>query len=616
MKKLLLLFILIAQQSIAQQNVSRKIQHLEPSNWWVGMKEPFVQLLVHGENIAEYSPSLKYKGVKLLATHKTDNPNYLFIDLNVSPKAKAGIINLEFKSTADQFTQTFELKSRKPQSAQRQAFNTSDAIYLITPDRFVNGDLSNDNVDEYTDKLNRAYEFGRHGGDIQGIINSLDYIADLGFTAIWPMPLEENEMDKASYHGYAITDFYQIDPRYGSNDLYIELSQKASHKGIKLIKDVVLNHCGSGHWWMDDMPAKDWINYGGEYKNTNHRREVIRDIHASQTDKEEYTRGWFVKSMPDMNQQNPMMANYLIQNCIWWIETADLGGFRVDTYPYSDPAFLSIWSKRIMTEYPNFNITSEEWSTNPAITAYWQLNKQNPDGYQSYVPTPMDFPLQAALVKGLNEELGWNTDLNRVYHSISNDFLYADASKLLIFPDNHDMSRIYTQLNENDKYFKMAMVLMATMRGIPQIYYGTEVLMANPNSDSHGEIRGEFSGGWDDHSSNAFTQKGLSPKQKEAQKLIKTLFNYRKNTPALHDGKLMHFAPENGVYVYFRYTDSQKVMVILNKNPKAQKLDVSHFAEMLEGVSEGKDILSGETVDLRQRLTLDGEAARVIEIGG
>ena len=613
MKKLLLFFVLFAQQSIAQ-NIHPKIQHLEPSNWWTGMNEPYVQLLVHGVNISEYTPSLKYKGVKLLAIHKTDNPNYLFIDLNISSKAKAGIINLAFKSTADQFTQTFEIKNRKPQSAQRQAFNTSDAIYLITPDRFVNGDLSNDNVEEYTDKLNRAYEYGRHGGDIQGMINSLDYIANLGFTAIWPMPLEENEMDEASYHGYAITDFYQIDPRNGSNDLYIEFSQKASQKGIKLIKDVVLNHCGSGHWWMNDMPAKDWINYGGKYKNTNHRREVIRDIHASEADKEEYTRGWFVESMPDMNQQNPMMANYLIQNSIWWIETADLGGFRVDTYPYSDPAFLSRWSKRIMSEYPNFNITSEEWSTNPAITAYWQLNKQNPDGYQSYVPTPMDFQLQDALVKGLNEDLGWNTDLNRVYHSVSNDFLYADASKLLIFPDNHDMSRIYTQLNENENYFKMAMVLMATMRGIPQIYYGTEVLMANPNSDSHGEIRGEFPGGWNDHSSNAFTQEGLSQKQKEAQELIKTLFNYRKNTPALHDGKLLHFAPDNGVYVYFRYNDSQKVMVILNKNPKTQELDLSRFAEIMKGVSEGKDILSGETVDLRQRLLIDGEMARVIEL--
>ncbi|KPM48180.1 glycoside hydrolase family 13 protein [Jiulongibacter sediminis] len=616
MKKLLLLFILIATQSVAQQTLSPKIQHLEPANWWVGMNEPFLQLLVHGENIAEYSPSLKYKGVELLASHKTDNPNYLFLDLQIGSKTKAGSINIHFNKDNDSFTQEFELKERKSQSAGREGFNTSDAIYLITPDRFVNGDPSNDTVEGYTDALNRAEEYGRHGGDIQGMINSLDYIADLGFTAIWPMPLEENEMDQWSYHGYAITDFYQIDPRFGSNESYVELSQKASQKGLKLIKDVVLNHCGSGHWWMDDMPAKDWINYGGEYKNTNHRREVVRDIHAAQADKELYTRGWFVESMPDMNQQNPMMANYLIQNCIWWIETAELGGFRVDTYPYSDASFLSRWSKRIMTEYPNFNITSEEWSTNPAITSYWQKGKQNPDGYQSYVPTPMDFPLQEALVKGLNEELGWNTDLNRVYHSVSNDFLYADASKLLIFPDNHDMSRIYTQLHENDKYYKMAMVMMATMRGIPQIYYGTEVLMANPNSDSHGEIRGEFPGGWSDHTANAFTGQNLTEKQKEAQKLIKTLFNYRKNTPALHEGKLLHFTPENGVYVYFRYTDSQKVMVIFNKNPKTQQLDLTRFAEMLEGISEGKDILSGETVDLKQPLTLDMETARVIEIGG
>ncbi|MGR3810385.1 glycoside hydrolase family 13 protein [Jiulongibacter sp. NS-SX5] len=609
MKRLVVLVLLIAQQSIAQ-----KIEHLEPSNWWVGMKENNLQLMVHGKNISDFTPKLKYKGVKLIATHQTENPNFLFIDLEISAKAKPGTLQLTFINGAEQFTQPYELKERASFSSNRKGFDTNDAIYLITPDRFVNGDPSNDTVEGYKDGLNRAEEYGRHGGDIQGMINSLDYIADLGFTAIWPMPLEENQMDQWSYHGYAITDFYQIDPRFGDNDLYVKLSAEAKKRGVKLIKDVVLNHCGSGHWWMTDMPSKDWINYNGNYTNTNHRREVLRDIHASEADKEVFTRGWFVKSMPDMNQQNPFMANYLIQNSIWWIETADLGGYRVDTYPYSDVDFLSRWSQRIMTEYPNFNITSEEWSTNPAITSYWQKGKLNANGYNSYVPSPMDFPLQEALVKGLNDEIGWNTDMNRVYHSLSNDFLYADASKLLIFPDNHDMSRIYTQLNENDARFKMAMVLMATMRGIPQIYYGTEVLMSNPNSDSHGEIRGEFPGGWNDHTANAFTGKGLIAKKKEAQKLIKTLFNYRKNTPALHDGKLLHFAPENGVYVYFRYTDSQKVMVIFNKNPKTQQLDLSRFAEMLDGISEGKDILSGGIVSLKESLTLCGETVRVIEL--
>ncbi len=592
---------------------SQHIAHLEPSNWWTGMNDPFVQILVHGDQIAEFTPSLDYPGVALKQVHTTENKNYLFLDLEITREAKPGILQFSFKRNSEGFQHPFEIKSRTAGSANRQGFTNSDAIYLITPDRFVNGNPDNDSVEGYMDKLNRAEEYGRHGGDIQGIINSLDYIASMGFTQIWPMPLEENKMDQWSYHGYAITDFYQIDPRFGDTKSYLELASKAREKGIGLIRDVVLNHCGSGHWWMKDLPSSDWINFGGKYVNTNHRREVLRDIHASQADKELYTRGWFVETMPDLNQENPFMANYLIQNSIWWIEMAGLSGLRVDTYPYSDTKFLSRWSKRMMEEYPHLNITNEEWSTNPAITSYWQRNKSNPDRYVSYVPTPMDFPLQDALVKGLNEEIQWNGDFNRIYQSISNDFLYADPNNLLIFPDNHDMSRIFTQLRENKDHWKMAMVLMATLRGIPQMYYGTEVLMSNPNSDSHGEIRGEFPGGWPDHEVNAITGNQLSEGQKEAQNFIKTLFNFRKNTPALHDGKMMHFAPENGIYVYFRYSESQKIMVILNKNEKLVELDLNRFREILSP-SMAIDRLTGKTVSLNKTLSVPSKSAWILEI--
>ncbi|AWW00477.1 glycoside hydrolase family 13 protein [Arcticibacterium luteifluviistationis] len=608
MKKALLL-ILFIQSTLSAQHIER----VEPSNWWIGMKEPMVQLLVHGNQISDFAPSFKYKGVKIEAVHKTENPNYLFLDLIISKKAEAGIVNINFANKADKETFKFELKARRQNSAQREGFNTSDAIYLITPDRFANGNPNNDNVDGYSDKAAPSKEFGRHGGDIQGITEHLDYISDMGFTAIWPMPLEENNMDDASYHGYAITDFYKIDPRYGSNQEYYKLSAEGKKYGVKLIKDVVLNHCGSNHWWMKDLPSKDWINYEGNFKGTNHRREVQRDIHASQADTKVFSDGWFVSTMPDMNQRNPFLANYLIQNSLWWIEMANLDGLRVDTYPYSDQSFSSRWSKRIMEEYPNFNITSEEWSTNPAITSYWQRGKVNANGYQSYVPTPMDFPLQDALVKGLNESIAWGTDFNRVYQSISNDFQYADASSLLIFADNHDMSRIYTQLHENYDHFKMAMVLMATMRGIPQFYYGTEILMTNPNSDSHGEIRGDFPGGFENMSRNAFTAIGLSEQQKEAQNLLKTLLNYRKSNPVLHTGKLIHFGPENGVYVYFRHSDAGKVMVILNKNEKPQTLDLSRFRELLPENSIVKNVLSKETLTLGQSLELKGSSATVFE---
>jgi glycosidase len=607
MNKTLILLLLFPQFIIAQI-----IERVEPSSWWIGMNEPTVQLLVHGENIATYEPSLKYKGVTLAKVHKTENPNYLFLDLIISPKAKAGSFAIVFDNDTSSETYSYELKTRVPQSSQREGFNTSDVIYLITPDRFANGNPKNDNIEGYDDKTNRA-EDGRHGGDIQGIINHLDYISDMGFTAIWPMPLEENNMQKWSYHGYAITDFYKIDPRFGSNDEYINLAAEAKKKGIKIVKDVVLNHCGSNHWWMKDMPSKDWINYGGKFVGTNHRREVHRDIHVSKSDNQKYLDGWFVETMPDMNQRNPFMANYLIQNSLWWIESADLGGFRVDTYPYSDPDFSSRWSKRIMDEYPDFNITSEEWSTNPAITSYWQMGKVNSNGYKSYVPSPMDFPLQDAMVKSLNEPIQWNGDFNRIYHSLSDDFQYADASKLLIFPDNHDMSRIYTQLNENYEHFKMAMVLMATMRGIPQIYYGTEILMNNPNSDSHGEIRSNFPGGFPNMTADAKTGKGLTTQQKEAQAFVKKLLNYRKSNPILHDGKLTHFAPENGIYVYFRHTVEGKVMVILNKNTSEKTLDLSRFREMLPESTVAKSALNDENLILRASLNLMAKSAYVLE---
>lgn len=599
----ILLFFLVSQA------FGQSIERIEPANWWIGMKDPKVQVMIYGEKVGTFKPLINSKSVKLLGSHKVKNPNYLFIDLEITKRAKAEKIEIKIGES----TTVFELKERRALSHERQGFNTSDVIYLITPDRFANGDKSNDNIATYSDLTNRV-EYGRHGGDIQGIINHLDYIQKIGFTAIWPMPLEENNMPQWSYHGYAITDYYKIDPRFGSNDLYVLLSQKAKEKGIKLIKDVVLNHCGNQHWWMKDLPSKDWINYGGEFTNTNHRRTVLRDIHASQADTKRFNDGWFVETMPDLNQKNPFMANYLIQNSLWWIETADLDGFRVDTYPYSDPAFASRWSKRIMDEYPNFNITSEEWSTNPAITSYWQMGKINENGYKSYVLSPMDFPLQTALINALKEAENWDSGLIKIYESLSNDFLYADASKLLTFGDNHDMSRIFTQLNENITDTKMALTILTTMRGIPQFYYGTEVLMSNPNSDSHGEIRGDFPGGFEGMLSNAVTQKGLSNGQKEIQDYLSKLLNIRKTSPALHDGKMTHFAPENGTYIYFRESQSQIMMIVVNKNERETSLDLARFGELLDKQKTAKNVMTMEHFPLGQKLPLKQKGVFVFEI--
>ena len=602
MKKILVFVFILNHFSFAQR--------IEPSNWWVGMKNPEVQLLIHFEKAASYTPSLSYPGVTIKKIHKADSPNYLFIDLHIAEKVRAGNVKIRFKGADSNKELNWPLLEK---TAIANGFNSEDAIYLITPDRFSNGNPNNDNVEGYGDRTERDKEYGRHGGDIQGIINHLDYIHDLGFTAIWPMPLEENKMDQWSYHGYAITDYYSIDPRFGTLDEYLSLSTEAKKKGIKIIKDVVLNHCGSGHWWMQDKPFNDWINFQGKYTNTNHRREVHRDPHASEYDKKVFSDGWFVESMPDLNQKNPFMAKYLIQNSIWWIEKADLGGFRVDTYPYSDKDFLSTWSKSILEEYPNFSITSEEWSPNPAVTAYWQLGKENADGYKSYVSSPMDFPTQMAITAALMDDKGWNKGLIKIYESLANDFLYADPSQVLLFLDNHDMSRIYTSFNADFKKFKLALVLLATLRGIPQFYYGTELAMHHPGTDSHGYIRSDFPGGWAGDKKDAKNKETLSNTEMEAQTLVKTLFNFRKNSSALKKGKLIHFAPEDDLYVYFRIDSSKKVMVVLNKNDVEKTVDLKRFSE-IQLPRSGREVLGNSIVELNEKLKIPPMEAWVLEL--
>ena len=380
------------------------VKRLEPINWWVGMNSPELQLLVYGDNISQYAPNISYSGVSIVETHTTDNANYLFIDLLLEPGTRAGEMNIEFrKSGAKSFSVQYQLQDRKKASAQRQGFDASDVIYLITPDRFVNGDINNDEVPELKEGLNRSYKGGRHGGDIQGIINSLDYLSDMGFTQLWINPVLENDMAKYSYHGYSTTDYYKVDPRYGSNELYRELVTKASEQGIGIIKDVILNHIGSEHWWMKDLPAKDWINNDAKFVGTTHLREAIHDPYAAEKDKRGFDEGWFVPTMPDLNQKNPLLAQYLIQNSIWWVEFADLSGIRLDTYSYPNKDFLTVWNRRLMQEYPNFNIVGEEWTLNPAITAYWQKGSKRHDDYETDLPSVFAFPLQAALLTNLTE---------------------------------------------------------------------------------------------------------------------------------------------------------------------------------------------------------------------
>src|SRR6056297_1720638 len=412
MKRILIsVFIILITLNIASGQI--QLERVEPVSWWAEMKSTHLQLMVYGENISETNVSLEYPGVELISVSKVQNPSYLFIDLKLSENAKPGSFDLLFQKENETIeTYKYELKAREKGSAERTGFNSSDVIYLITPDRFVNGNPDNDAVESMKELPDRTDRDGRHGGDIRGIINSLDYLQDLGFTAVWLNPVLENNMTQVSYHGYSTTDFYKVDPRYGSNEEYRELNDELDKRGMKLIMDMIFNHCGSEHWWMDDLPMNDWINHYPEYKITSHRRTVNQDPHASEADYEAMVDGWFVPTMPDLNQENPFMATYLIQNSIWWIEFVGLEGIRQDTWPYPDKHMMTEWTKRVLEEYPDFNIVGEEWSLNPAIVSYWQKGQNNFDGYECHLPSLMDFPLQSAVSRGLTNEEGWGSGLS------------------------------------------------------------------------------------------------------------------------------------------------------------------------------------------------------------
>jgi glycosidase len=610
---LLLPVYFICAHSIAQ------INHVEPLNWWVGMKNPNLQLLINGNDIGETIPFINYPGVSIKKIHKADSKNYLFIDLLIDKNAKPGMLHISFtKNGKEIYNNQYSLLKREQDAALFKGFNATDAIYLLVPDRFANGDYSNDVAAGMKEnKIDRNFDGGRHGGDIRGIIDHLDYIKNMGFTAIWPTPMLENDMPAYSYHGYSITNHYKVDPRYGTLNDYKELAAKAKQKGLKLIFDEVLNHIGSNYWWMNDLPYKNWLNYPATYTQTNHRRTTNMDKYASTYDKDLMSNGWFDKTMPDMNGTNTFMASYLIQNTIWWIETLQLGGVRQDTYGYSDKTFLKNWSCTIMNEYPNFSMVGEEWSTNPLITSYWQSGKKNYDGYKGCLNTVMDFPMQDALVNALKETEGsdFSKGLTRLYEGLANDFVYANPNQVLLLGDNHDMDRLYMQLNQDMDLTKMAVTYLLTIRGIPQIYYGTEILMDNTGHHKvDGLIRSDFPGGWEEDTINAFTGTGLNSKQLSMQSYLKELLNWRKNNPDITSGQTLHFAPFNGVYVYFRYSKEKIIMVVLNKNNTATSIEASRFAEILKGKKAAINALTKETVDIKSTITVNPRSATLLEI--
>ena len=599
----------------AQDQQSYHIDHLEPASWWTGMQSRQLQLMVHGQHIGDLEPTLNYPGVHITSVAHLPNPNYLFIDLDIAPDAAPGQLDLVFKHGATVLHTSYALQARVQGSAQRIGFNSSDAIYEVMPDRFANGNPSNDSVAGLADKLNRADGSGRHGGDIQGMAEHLDYVADMGYTVIWPTPMLTSDMPYASYHGYATTDHYQIDPRYGSNEEYRRFVAQARKHGLGVIQDVVLNHIGSHHWWMQDMPMADWINYQGKFVPTMHHRVSVQDPYGSQEDKRNFTGGWFVENMPDLNQANPYLATYLIQNNIWWIEYAGLSGLRVDTYSYSDGAFLAEWTRRIMAEYPHLNLVGEEWSTTIPVVSRWLEGKRNFDGFVSHMPSMMDFPLNDTLRRALAAKDGDENSLNNLYETLSQDYLYPHPDNMVLFEGNHDMSRIFSALNGDMALYKMAMVYVLTVPRIPQLYSGTEILMTSSVKDrDDASYRRDFPGGWAGDQVNAFTGAGLSKAQLEAQAFLKKLLNWRKTQPVIHHGKTMQYGPEQNTYVYFRYDGAKKVMVVLNKNPTETTLATARFHEMLDGVGSGVDVISGATYALKGELKLPARSVLVLEL--
>lgn len=612
-----------------------EIDRVEPLSWWTGMKTP-LQLMVNGEGIRAYG-SVRVegaRGVKVKAVHAADSPNYLFVDVEISSRAKPGTYTFVFGNGKEELRYPYKIEARSAGSADRDSFTTADLIYLIVPDRFANGDPSNDSTHDTAEKAQRESPMGRHGGDIQGIIDHLDYIADLGATALWSTPLLGSDNQRGSYHGYACTDYYHIDSRFGSNELYREMVQQAHAKGIKVILDVVTNHSSTSHWWMNDLPFKDWVHIKAPYVNTNHTFSLGMDPNAAKSDIAIMEEGWFVRGMPDMNLDNPFMLRYFQQWAVWWIEYSGIDGFRVDTYFYNEKEPMSRWCGAVRAEYPKFNIVGECWSANPDMIAYWQSGNPNNDGFDSNLPSVMDFPLRDAINNALTPPRPvpegvpagrgrrGGPDIASVYNALGHDFIYHDLSHMLLFVSNHDTARIGDVFGADVSGMKIAITLLATLRGIPQLFYGDEMMFTtgNPRRDD-GRLRMDFPGGWEGDEVNLFSEEGRLKASAdsswahapELHDYARTLFRWRKGSSAVQNGKTLHFIPQDNTYGYFRYGGSEVVFVFINNSDAEVKLPWSRFSEMSASLGEGVDVITGRKCRLDDNTAVPPKSSLIID---
>ncbi|WP_242919934.1 glycoside hydrolase family 13 protein [Pontibacter liquoris] len=615
--KLKLLFLtscfILATQLYAQK--LPKLERVEPMFWWAGMHNPELQLIVHGDNIAGREVSLNYPGVQLKQVHKVENPNYLFLDLILSPEVKAGSFPIRFKQKGTKaLTYTYELRQREQRPNRIAPVTSADFIYLIMPDRFANGNPKNDvlkGMQETT--LARDSMYYRHGGDLQGILNHLDYLQELGVTALWLNPVLENDQPQASYHGYANTENYRIDPRFGSNELYRQLGDELEKRHMKLIKDVVPNHVGSQHWTVKDMPMKDWVHQWPVFTKSNFRDQPVFDPYASEADKERMQNGWFDKHMPDMNQDNPFVQHYITQSNIWWIEYAGVDGFRIDTYSYNEPKYMASWGKALQDEYPGYHSFGETWVRGVPNQVYFTQGNTVNRGLDTHLPGVTDFQTLWGIQAAMNEKFNWDDGVIKLYTTLAQDYQYQDPTRNVVFLDNHDMSRWYSVVGEDLNKYKSGIAWLLTTRGIPQLYYGTEILMKN-FSNPDGKVREDFKGGWPSDKVNKFTAGGRTALENEAFDYVKTLATYRKNNSVLQTGKLMQYVPEEGVYTYFRYNSAKTVMVVMNTSEKAQTLKTDRFAERMQGFSSATDIATGQALPDIRSLTLPAKTTWVLEL--
>mgnify|MGYP000883920666 FL=1 len=618
MKKIILFSLLLLTAGIA--NAALKINKIEPAYWFAGMKEPSLQLMVYGNDVRDAEVTIDDTRVRIDSIVRLDSPDYLLVYLNLK-EANAGTLTLRFKNGGRQTAVKYALKPRVMSGDERKGFSNADVLYMLMPDRFASGDTKNDRIKGlYTYTVDRSQPSLRHGGDLEGIRKHLDYFTQLGVTALWFTPILENNTPdtglNSSYHGYATTDYYRVDPRFGTNEAYKRLIDEAHSKGLKIVMDMIFNHCDVRHPWCLNPPSKDWFNcHQGHdgYLQTSYKLTPVLDPYASQVDMRETVDGWFVSTYADLNQKNPHVMKYLTQNSVWWIESAGIDGIRMDTYPYADRQAMAHWMKTLDTEYPHFNVVGETWVTEPAYTAAWQKDsKLSP--INSYLKSVMDFSFFEKLSQAKKEETdAWWEGYNRIYNSLVYDYLYTDPSHVMAFIENHDTDRFLGN-GRDTLALKQALALLLTINRTPQLYYGTEILMNGTKERTDGDVRRDFPGGFPGDSRNAFTREGRTPEENAMFDWMSRLLHWRQGNDVITKGRQTQFIPHKGVYVVARRHDGCTVLTILNGTSKPAALEVARYAEVIGKARMGQDVLTGRTVSLQQDLSLAPRETLVLEV--